>query len=101
MKYERLTIRNSDGSVSQPTHSTFEKVFNRLAELEDKIEQGLMKEEKTCVFEEWQDVMGDSVWQCSNCKEDFCFIEGNPKENMYGYCPNCGARLTGLKEMQE
>ena len=31
----RLTIRNSDGSVSQPTHSTFEKVFNKLAEYED------------------------------------------------------------------
>lgn len=44
MKYERLTIRNSDGSVSQPTHSTFEKVFNRLAELEDKIEQGTLIE---------------------------------------------------------
>lgn len=27
---ERLTIRNTDGSVSQPTHSTFEKVFNNL-----------------------------------------------------------------------
>ena len=31
----RLTIRNSDGSVSQPTHTTFEAVFNRLAEYED------------------------------------------------------------------
>lgn len=38
----RLTIRNSDGSVSQPTHSTFEKVFNRLAEYEDMEEQGLL-----------------------------------------------------------
>lgn len=38
----RLTIRNSDGSVSQPTHSTFEKVFNRLAEYEDAEEQGLL-----------------------------------------------------------
>ena len=44
MKYERLTIRNSDGSVSQPTHSTFEKVFNRLAELEDKMENGTLIE---------------------------------------------------------
>ena len=44
MKHERLTIRNSDGSVSQPTNSTIEKVFNRLAEFEDKIEQGLMIE---------------------------------------------------------
>lgn len=32
---KRLTIRNSDGTVSQPTHSTFENVFNRLAEYED------------------------------------------------------------------
>ena len=32
---KRLTIRNSDGSVSQPTNSTFEKVFIRLAEYED------------------------------------------------------------------
>ena len=40
MKYERLTIRNSDGSVSQPTNSTIEKVFNRLAELEDDLESG-------------------------------------------------------------
>lgn len=44
MKYKRLTIRNSDGSVSQPTHSTFEKVFNRLAELEDKMENGTLIE---------------------------------------------------------
>lgn len=34
-KMERLTIRNGDGSVSQPTDSTFEKVFNKLAEYED------------------------------------------------------------------
>ena len=32
---KRLTIRNSDGSVSQPIDSTVEKVFNKLAEYED------------------------------------------------------------------
>lgn len=32
---ERLTIRNSDGSVSQPTNTTVEAVFCRLAEYED------------------------------------------------------------------
>ena len=31
----RLTIRNSDGTVSQPTNSTCDKVFNRLSEYED------------------------------------------------------------------
>lgn len=45
---ERLTIRNSDGSVSQPTHSTFEKVFNRLAEYEDTcLPPEICKEYKT------------------------------------------------------
>lgn len=34
-KTERLTIRNSDGSVSQPTDTSFEKAMYRLAEYED------------------------------------------------------------------
>jgi hypothetical protein len=55
MKYERLTIRNSDGSVSQPTNSTIEKVFNRLAELEDKIEQGTLIKRPPVK-------KGDSIW---------------------------------------
>lgn len=36
---ERLTIKNSDGSYSQPTHTTFEKMFYRLADLEDIMEK--------------------------------------------------------------
>lgn len=35
---ERLTIRNSDGSYSQPTHTTFEKMFYKLASFEDFME---------------------------------------------------------------
>ena len=35
---ERLTMRNSDGSYSQPTHTTFEAMFYRLAEVEDFLE---------------------------------------------------------------
>ena len=36
---ERLTMRNSDGSYSQPTHTTFEAMFYRLAEFEDFMEE--------------------------------------------------------------
>lgn len=49
--YERLTIRNSDGTVSQPLHTTVEAVFYRLAEYEDtglspkEIEDMIMHEE--------------------------------------------------------
>ena len=54
----RLTIRNSDGTVSQPTHSTFENVFNRLAEYEDMEEQGLLVRLPCKV--------GDTIYRCGD-----------------------------------
>lgn len=36
---ERLTIKNSDGTYSQPTHTTFEKMFYKLAKFEDFMEE--------------------------------------------------------------
>ena len=36
---EQLTMRNSDGTYSQPTHTTFEKMFYKLAFLEDLMEK--------------------------------------------------------------
>ena len=36
---ERLTMKNSDGTYSQPTHTTFEKMFYKLAEFEDFMEE--------------------------------------------------------------
>lgn len=36
---DRLTIKNSDGSYSQPTHTTFEKMFYKLSALEDVLEE--------------------------------------------------------------
>lgn len=35
----RLTMKNSDGTYSQPTHTTFEKMFYKLAEFEDFMEE--------------------------------------------------------------
>lgn len=32
-------------------------------------------------------------YECSVCGEAFTFIEGTPKENLYNYCPNCGAKM--------
>lgn len=36
---ERLTIKNNDGSYSQPTHTTFNKLFEKLSKLEDVLEK--------------------------------------------------------------
>ena len=35
----------------------------------------------------------NNVYQCSNCKEEFVLVSGNPKENEYNYCPNCGCKM--------
>lgn len=40
IRHKRLTIRNSDGTVSQPTWADIESVFYRLAYYEDLMEQG-------------------------------------------------------------
>lgn len=36
---------------------------------------------------------GDVIYQCSECKEEFVLIDGTPQDNLYHYCPNCGARM--------
>lgn len=42
---------------------------------------------------EWQ--FGDVYYDCSVCGESFCLIEGTPTDNLYNYCPNCGAKMDG------
>ena len=39
--------------------------------------------------DEWE----GGYYECSVCGEAFTFIEGTPKENLYNYCPYCGARM--------
>ena len=33
------------------------------------------------------------VYTCSKCREDYVLVEGTPKENLWNYCPNCGAKM--------
>ncbi|MBR0133415.1 MAG: hypothetical protein IJM14_10100 [Lachnospiraceae bacterium] len=35
----------------------------------------------------------DNFYRCSACGEPYVLIEGTPKENLYNYCPNCGAKM--------
>ena len=37
----------------------------------------------------------EDTWECSVCHEPFTLICGTPKDNLYNYCPKCGARLIG------
>ena len=37
------------------------------------------------------------VYTCSKCRESYVLVEGTPKENLWNYCPNCGAKM-GIKD---
>ena len=98
---DRIALLEKDNELLRNAKVVYENVdycYEDLKKAEKRIAE--LEKEKTCIWEEWTD--GDhSIWCCSNCKEDFCFIEGDVYENNYGYCPHCGAKITALKEMQE
>ena len=52
-------------------------------------------EEKTGHWIEQDGYDGDTYYDCSECGESFCLIEGTPTDNLYNYCPNCGAEMKG------
>lgn len=41
-------------------------------------------------IDEW---LGTDVYTCSKCRESYVLAEGTPKENLWHYCPNCGAKM--------
>ena len=41
---------------------------------------------------------GDTYYDCSECGESFCLIDGTPTDNLYNYCPNCGAKMQEVED---
>ena len=44
-------------------------------------------------FVDSDDWLGTDVYTCSKCRESYVLVEGTPKENLWHYCPNCGAQM--------
>lgn len=38
---------------------------------------------------------GMDVYTCSKCRESYVLLEGTPKQNLWNYCTNCGAKMDG------
>ena len=53
----------------------------------------IQPKQKTGRWIEQTDTQNDVYYVCSNCKEAFTLIEGTPTDNLYNYCPNCGAKI--------
>ena len=49
--------------------------------------------ERTGKWVEQDDGWDGVYYECSICKEPFTLIDGTPSDNLYNYCPNCGARM--------
>lgn len=72
-----------------------------IAELEDKIEKGTLKEVKTCKnISEMHPVDGFTCSECGISLEDYCEKEVDEengdityREYVIKYCPNCGAKV--------
>lgn len=47
-------------------------------------------------IEDWD---GDIHYQCDQCKEEFIMLDGTPKDNDYNFCPSCGAKMKGNKNV--
>lgn len=87
--------------VENERSGRIDEVFDRLAELEDKIEQGTIKEEKTCKnVSEMHPVDGFTCSECGISLVDY--VEERVDEEEYDttyheyeikYCPNCGAKV--------
>ena len=46
---------------------------------------------------EQEDFNGDTYYDCSECKESFCLMDGTPTDNLYNFCPYCGADMRGAE----
>lgn len=46
-------------------------------------------------WEEKEDYWFETIYICSECKEEYVLVEGTPEQNNYSYCPNCGAKMDG------
>ena len=53
-------------------------------------------EQKTGKWIEQDDGWDGVYYECSVCKEAFTLIDGNPSDNLYNYCPNCGSFNGGV-----
>ena len=60
--------------------------------------QEVQTERKKGRWIETDDGWDGVYYECSCCKEAFTLIDGTPTDNLYNYCPNCGAEMRGEED---
>ena len=52
------------------------------------------------VHGEWISVEGDVIWKCSLCDAEISTSWDYENEDMFKYCPCCGAKMDGKRKEQ-
>ena len=93
-----LTITVPHGLLSKVNRVIVDEVGTKFCKM--MYQDALPSAERTGQWIECEYYDGDIYYECSECKEDFCLIDGNPADNLYFYCPNCGSHNPTIKRIE-
>lgn len=95
----KLIIELSEGDIWALSRDAKEGYDNPIDNVMLAVKNGTpLSEGHWIEHDDWD---GDMYYECSICKEPYCLIDGTPTENLYNYCPNCGAHLPIIKSDRE
>ena len=92
----RLIDIENDFQQYKPFHGFEHAMYRKICEAEiaiGKTQTADVAPVRQGRWDEWDDTMFNTVYRCSVCGEDFVLIDGTPSDNLYNYCPNCGAKM--------
>lgn len=92
---EREKFRNILEAKAEMAIGTPKEVFYNAVKMLELIPTADVVEVRHGEWIEFEDNFFDTLYQCSVCKEEFVLAEGTPSENLWNYCPNCGAKMDG------
>lgn len=85
-------IRESLGWVEEDLTKEFKNGVQAVLKMLEN-QPTIEPERKKGEWVEQDDGWAGTYWECSECKEPFTLIDGTPSDNLYNYCPNCGAKM--------
>ena len=96
--YDELVKELHEISVNRaiPVH-----VAETAKEAADAIEELQNRVPKSGVWREEESGYDDVYYECSVCGAGVCTIDGAPVDNAWSYCPECGAKMTGVERLPE
>lgn len=105
--YEELVKRLRDAAKMSEAlavllpHSEGNATAKLYKEAADAIEELSKRVPKSGVWREEDGGYDDVYYECSVCGAGICTIEGDPVNNAWSYCPECGAKMTGIERLPQ